>query len=113
MIVGTTVFHDGTGTTAYYSPSFPRGGLAAVFSMDVTHKNGASVAMTVTVEHKNDDETAWTTAGSFSSITTTGTKTVDVSSIKEEVRLAFTFTAGSAGNFFHVVISAPAWRPYN
>lgn len=113
MIVGTTIFHDGTGTSAYYSPSFPRGGLAAIFTMDVTHQNGGSLAMTVAVEHKNEDETAWTTAGTFSSITATGVQTIDVTSIKEEVRLAFTFSAGSAGNFFHVVVSSPAWRPYN
>ena len=113
MIVGTTIFHDGSGTAPFFSPSFPRGGLAAVFSMDVTHKNGASLAMLVDVEHKNEDEVTFGSAGTFSSITATGIKTLDVIDIKEEVRLAFTFTAGSAGNFYHVVLSAPAWRPYN
>ena len=112
MIIGTTIFHDGTGTTPFYSPSFPRGGLAAIFSVDTTHISGAPT-LVITVEHKNEDETTWGTAGTFGSITGPGVSTKDVTSLKEEIRLAFTFSAGSAGNFFHLVISAPAWRPYN
>jgi hypothetical protein len=111
MIVGSQIEHDGTGTTAYYSPSFPRGGEAAVFSVDVTHKMG-SPTLVVTVEHKNLEDTSWTTADTFSNITATGVATKDISGLKEEVRFAFTFSAGSAGNFFHVIIPAPAWRPY-
>lgn len=111
MIVGTQITHDGTGTTAYYSPSFPRGGEAAVFSVDVTHMRGGPT-MVVTVEHKNVEDTSWSTAGTFSNITTTGLATKDISGLKEEIRFAFTFTAGSAGEFFHVIVPAPAWRPY-
>ena len=112
MIVGTTIFHDGTGTTPFYSPSFPRGGLAAIFSVDTTHISGAPT-LVITVEHKNEDETTWGTAGTFTGITAPGVSTKDVTSLKEEVRLAFTYSAGSAGNFFHVIVSAPSWRPYN
>jgi hypothetical protein len=80
--------------------------------MDVTHKSG-SPTMVVTVEHKNVDETSWSTAGTFSSVTSTGVATLDVTSLKEEIRIAFTFSAGSAGDFYHVVVSAPAWRAYD
>jgi hypothetical protein len=111
MIVGTQITHDGTGTTPYYSPSFPRGGEAAVFSIDVTHKGGTPT-MGVDVEHKNVEDTSWSTADSFTAISATGLATKDVSGLKEEVRFAFTFSAGSAGDFFHVVVPAPAWRPY-
>jgi hypothetical protein len=111
MIVGSTIIHDGTGTTAYYSPSFPRGGEAAVFSIDVTHKAG-SPNMGVAVEHKNVEDTSWATADSFAVITATGLATKDISSLKEEIRFAFTFSGGSAGDFFHVIVPAPAWRPY-
>ena len=111
MIVGTQITHDGSGTTAYYSPSFPRGGEAAVFSIDVTHMSGGPT-LNVAVEHKNVEDTSWGTADSFSGITTTGLATKDISGLKEELRLAFTFSAGSAGNFFHVIVPAPAWRPY-
>jgi hypothetical protein len=111
MIVGTQITHDGTGTTAYYSPSFPRGGEAAVFSIDVTHVSGSPI-MGVTVEHKNVEDTSWGTADSFANITGTGLATKDISGLKEEIRLAFTFSSGAAGNFFHVIVPAPVWRPY-
>ncbi len=112
MIVGTTIIHDGTGTTPYYSPAFPRGGLAALFSLDVTHMSG-SPTLSVAVQHKNADETTWGAAGSFAAISGTGVATKDITGLKEEIRLNFTFTAGSAGNFVHIVVAAPAWRPYS
>jgi hypothetical protein len=111
MIVGTQITHDGTGTTPYYSPSFPRGGEAAVFSVDVTHLGGTPT-LVVTVDHKNEEDTSWSAAGAFSNISATGVATKDISSLKEEIRFAFTFAAGTAYDFFHVIVPAPAWRPY-
>ena len=112
MIVGTQITHDGTGTTPYYSPPFPRGGASALFSLETTHKFGASLAMTVTVEHKNHDETTWGVADTFASVGSVAGFTKDITGLKEEIRFAFTFTAGSGGEFYHVVIAEPAWRPY-
>ncbi|MHC4490398.1 MAG: hypothetical protein ACYTDU_02070 [Planctomycetota bacterium] len=111
MIVGSQITHDGTGTTPYYSPSFPRGGEAAVFSVDVTHMGGTPT-LVVTVDHKNVEDTSWSTAGTFSNISATGVATKDISSLKEELRFAFTFAAGTVQDFFHVIVPAPAWRPY-
>jgi len=111
MIVGSTIIHDGTGSTPYYSASFPRAGLAATFALDVTHRAGAPT-LVATIEHRNYDDTSWTTAGTLGSISTVGVHTTDVSDIKEEVRVAFTFAAGSVGDFVHVQLPAPAWRPY-
>jgi hypothetical protein len=112
MIIGTPIIHDGTGTTAYYSPAFPRGGDAALFSIDVTHEGG-SPTMVVTIEHKNQVDVSWTTLGTFGAITAVGLSSLDVSGgIMELVRYAFTFSAGSAGDFFHVIVPAPAWRLY-
>ena len=111
MIVGTTLMHDGTGITPYFTPTLPRGGEAAVFSVDVTHLAG-SPTLVVTVEHKNEADTAWGTAATFTAITMPGVTTKDITSIKEEIRISFTFSAGSGGDFVHVVIPAPAWRQY-
>jgi len=114
MLVGTTILHDGTGTTAYYTPSFPRGGLAANFSVEVTHLAAASsLTLVILVQHKNEDETTWGSLGSFSNITAIGVASKDLTDIKEQVRLCFTFTAGAQGDFVHMVIAAPAWRPYS
>lgn len=111
MIIGTTIIHDGTGTTPYYSPAFPRGGDAALFSIDVTHEGG-SPTMVVKVEHKNAVDAAFELAGTFSGITSTGVVSLDVTGLKELVRLSYEFSAGDAGDFFHVVVPAPAWRLY-
>ena len=110
-LVGMTLLHDGTGTTPYYSDTFPRGGLAAVFSLDVTHEAGAPT-LQVAIEHKNKSDSAFTTAAGFANITGTGVFSKDITGIKELCRWAFVFGAGSAGEFFHVVEGAIAWRPY-
>ena len=110
MIVGTLITVMG-GVTPFYSPSFPRGSEAALFSLEVTHKMGSSPSLAVAIEHKNEDDTTWASAGSFAAITTTGVPTKDVSGLKEELRLSFLPT-GTDGDAFHVLVPAPAWRPY-
>ena len=113
MIIGSTLIHDGTGSTPYRTPSFGRGGEAAVFSVDVTHlKATTSLTLVVTVEHKNEADTTWTTAGTFANITATGVATKDITGLKEEIRISFTFTVGATPDFVHIVIPAPAWRPF-
>ena len=109
MIVGTQITVMG-GTVAFYSPSFPRGGEAALFSLEVTHISG-SPSLAVDVEHKNEDDTTWSSAGAFSAITATGLATKDISGLKEELRIKFLPT-GTDGEAFHVIVPAPAWRPY-
>jgi len=113
MIDGTTIFHSDTGTDAYYTPPFPRGGLAATFTVDVTHIRAAtSLTFVVGVEHKNSDDTTWAGLATLSNITSTGVATKDVSGIKEQVRLSFTFSTGVAGDFVHIIAQAPSWRLY-
>jgi len=109
-VVGTTIFKmDGN---AYHSPEFPRGGLAATFVMDVMGLIG-SPTITVTVQHRNEDETSFSNAGTFTSITTTGVKDVDVTNLKEVVRLQFEFDAGDdSTDGMHFLVMAPSWRPY-
>ena len=110
MTVGDLIIVMG-GVTPFYSPSFPRGGEAALFSIEVTHKWGTSPSLAVTIEHKNADETTWTTAASFSAITATGVATQDISGLKEELRISYLPT-GNDGEAFHVLVAEPAWRPY-
>jgi hypothetical protein len=112
MLAGTYIFHDGSGTTAVHTPPFARRGQAATFTLDVTQKAG-SPTMIVTIEHKNREDTDWSTLTTFSDITATGVASKDVGSLKELVRLAFTFTAGSVGNYYFVVFGRPSWRVYN
>jgi len=109
MIVGTTIFRlDGN---AFFSPAFPRGGEAAVFTVETTHVS-SSPTFDVTIQHKNQDDTSWADLASFTSITAVGTSTKDVTGIKELVRLKFTFTTTGADDAVHIIVPAPAWRPY-
>jgi len=112
MIIGFNLFYDTVGTTPYRTTSFPRRGLAALFSIQTTHVRGA-LTLTAVVQHKNLADTSWTNAGTFSGITVLGLSTLDVASLKEEIRFSFTFSGvGSVGHFFRVFIPPPAWRPY-
>ena len=98
--------------TAYYSPSFPRGGLAAVFAVDVTHLMG-SPTFKITVEHRNEDETSFSTLGTFADITSAGTSQLEVQSIKQILRLKYEFDAGDdPSDGVHFIMQAPSWREY-
>jgi hypothetical protein len=109
MIVGTTIFRlDGN---AFYSPAFPRGGEAAVFTVETTHVS-SSPTFVVTIQHRNEDDTSWADLDTFSNITAVGTSTKDVTGIKELVRLKFTFSTTGADDAVHIIVPAPAWRPY-
>ena len=110
MVVGTTVFKlDGN---SYLSPEFHRGGLAGTFAIDVT--NVANTPnFTVKVQHRNSEDTSFTTAGTFSTITATGKTTLDVSGLKEIVRFEYSFDVGDGSDAaVHFLMQPPSWRPY-
>lgn len=98
------------GGTSFYSPSFPRGGEAATFAVQTLAVLG-SPSLAVDVEHKNYDDTTWTSAGAFTAITAIGMAFKDISSLKEEIRIKFTPT-GTDGDGFNLLVPSPAWRPY-
>ena len=111
MVVGTTLFRlDGT---AYYSPEFGRGGLAATFVVDVLNTSlSASQTFDIEIEHRNADSTTWTSAGTFTGMTSAGVFTKDVSDLMEIVRLKYTFSGTNAEDSVHYLMQAPSWRPY-
>jgi hypothetical protein len=110
MIVGTTVFKmDGN---AYYSPEFPRGGLAGTFAVEVTNLVG-SPTIGVKVQSRNEDATSFTDTGTFSDITAVGLATLDVSPLGQVCRFSFEFAAGDdATDGAHFMFLPPIWRPY-
>jgi len=109
MVVGTTLMK--LAGTAYYSPQFNRGGNAATFYCDVLQL-GSSPTLDIDVEHKNSEDTSWTTLASFTSITTTGVKNVDGSAIMEQLRFKYTVTGAQVYSSVHFNMLAPTWRPY-
>jgi len=112
MILGFNLLYDTVGTTPYYTTSFPRRGNAALFSIQTTHVRGG-LNLHAFVQHKNREDASWASAGGFAVITAAGVATLDLSSLKEEIRFSFTFSgSGALGAFFRVFIPPPAWRPY-
>ena len=110
MIVGTTIYKmDGT---AYLSPDFGRGGLAATFAVDVTQISGTP-SVTITVQTRNSEDTTYSDLGSFTAITAAGASQLDVTGLEEIVRIKYEFDVGdAAGDGIHFLMQAPSWRPY-
>ena len=108
MIIGSYI-HKGSGAT--YSPTFPRGGLSAVFTASVLQLIGAA-SLLISVEHKNEEDTTFTNLGAFANITTVTNEVLDLSGIKEQVRFVYTITATNAWEGVLLLMTAPAWRPY-
>ena len=110
MIVGTTMFKmDGN---SYFSPEFGRGGLAATFSVDVTQLVGGPT-VTITVEHRNSEDSNFTPLGVFDDITAVGVESKDLTGLLEIVRFKYDFAAGDqSDDGMHFLMMAPSWRPY-
>ncbi len=84
----------------------PRGGSKAFFTVDVVTLTGSFPALSIKVEHKNRADTAFTTAGTFEAFTVPGMQKLEVSDLKEEVRLSF---AMAAGDMALVTVLEPMW----
>jgi len=109
MIVGQTV--NNLGSMTYYSPTFPRGGLSALFSVEVEGIT-ADTTLGIAIEHRNEEETSWTSAATFTAITAPAVHTKDATLLKELLRLTYTLTGTNTDGIVHVIVPAPAWRPY-
>ena len=110
MLTGFYVL-KGAGLTKV-TPTFPRGGLSATFTIQVLELVGSPTDLGAIVEHKNLEDTAFSSAGSFATISSVTVATLDVSTIKEQVRLSFTPTASTSWHGFYILLPAPTWRPY-
>ena len=109
MKIGDWLFKAG-GTTMY-GPTFGRGGLGVIFTVSILALLG-SPSLTITVEHKNHDDTTFTTLGTFSLINAMGDFTKNLSGVKEEVRFAYSISATNDWEGVLLNMTAPAWRPY-
>ena len=108
MIVGN--YFRRFGGSAQYGPTFPRGGNAALFAIEI-YAADAGTSLTVTIEHKNASDTTWTTLVTLAGLTA-GVNSQSASGIKEQLRISFVVTGASAGDSVYANVLAPAWRPY-
>ncbi|MGQ0613495.1 MAG: hypothetical protein ACT4PV_07155 [Planctomycetaceae bacterium] len=108
MILGSYFYrNDGN---PLYSPQFPRGGLGATFVVEINQVVDAPTFL-ITIQHKNMDETTFTDAASFASITATGTFPKSVGNLKEVLRFKYSFTSTDAADGVHFLMLAPTWSP--
>lgn len=98
------------GGSTQFGPQFPRGGNAAVFAVEIFAVD-AGASLTVTIEHKNAEDTTWTTLTTMSSLTS-GVKTQAASAIKEMLRMSFAVGGATAGDSVYANVLAPSRRPY-
>ena len=111
MILGTTVLKlDGN---PYFTPEFARGGLAAVFTIDVTHLASSSGVM-FQVQHRNsEDQSFGNVAGASATTPVVDVVKIEATGLKEIVRIEVTFDTNDpalAGT--HFLVQVPTWRPY-
>ena len=81
QIYGQQVVNPNSLLPVYTLPE-ARGGESAVFVVDVIELV-SSGSLLITIEHKNSEDTAWSTAGSFSSISAAGVATKHISGLKK------------------------------
>lgn len=111
MLVGQYFFRIGAGVVQF-SPSFPRAGLAAVFSVEAFALTPATV-LTVSVQYRNFEDTSWTTYGVAMNVNAVGVFTLEVAGgIKEEVRFRYQVSGSNASDMVYANVLAPQWRPY-
>jgi hypothetical protein len=108
MIIGQYYRRNGGG--AQFSPSFRRGGLAALFAVEIFVVD-PSTTLTFAVEHKNISDTAWTTLVTMATLGA-GVNTTTVGSIKEELRFSFVVNGTNAFDSVYANVLAPSWRPW-
>ncbi len=96
-----------------FSPPFPRGGQGALFSLEILSAPGGARSLDVFVQHKNQQDTTWTTLGHFTIIGTAGVKTLALSGFLETLRLGYSIAGAASQPFdvFYVNVPAPTWRP--
>ena len=93
-----------------YSPVIPRGAESAVFSVEVLALISGA-ALEVAVQYKNAEDTAWTTYASVISANAVGVFTLEVTRIKEEVRLRYSVSGTNDTDTVYANVLAPQWRP--
>lgn len=97
-----------------FSPPFMRGGQSILSAVDVLAVPTNGATLNVDIEHKNEGDTTWLSLGSFTGITSTGIKTLDVAGCMEMLRFNFSIAGGGGpapSDTFYINVLAPIWMP--
>jgi hypothetical protein len=111
MVVGITLMQ--LAGLPYYSPTFARGGLSAVFSCEAFQFSAPGLILNIAVETKNTEDPAFgPPLAVFPGIVAPGVTPLVVTGLKEQVRFAYTIAGGTPLDAVHFNMLAPQWRPY-
>jgi len=108
MIIGESIATE----TTTFSPWFERQGDAGTFFIQIMQRMpDCDVVGTVQTKNKEDADSAATSAGSFGTLSTTGTHSVRATSLKELVRIRMVVADGSEGeSWVHLRVMPPSWE---
>jgi hypothetical protein len=100
--------------TAYPTEPIARadGTTKALFTIVVTNyipAGAGTTVVTIAVQHRNFDDTAWTVAGTFAAIIADGTVNLTLAGLKQLIRFNCTVTATNSYEGAHVFIADPQW----
>jgi hypothetical protein len=98
------------GGVAYYTPTMSRGGLAISVLHNIFAINATSI--TVTIEHKNIEDTVWATLTSATYNTTGLTSALTGSVIKEQFRIKYVVNGANDTDSVYLNTLAPVFQPY-
>jgi hypothetical protein len=97
------------GGAAVYSPEFGRGGLDGIFNLYVWQVLN-SPNLTVTLEGRSNEDTAFASVGVFSAITTVGAKTSTQTALPEILRYKFEVAGSVDHSGVAIELLAPVYR---
>ena len=111
-LVGAVILSQGSDSAVYTKP-VPRGGESAIVSVNVSQFASEGANGEIEIQSKQSKETSWTTAGTITSISTTEVYSLEVSALRQFVRLWVKWQAGSVqGDFMLVNAINFSWLPY-
>jgi len=108
MIVGDLLLR--MAGSPYYGPPMARASTSAKFTVQVSNMvNTGALVLSVAIEHRNQEDTSWAVADTFTNIAADGVFSKEITGLKELLRFKFTYTAGAATDGAYVLASSPQW----
>src|SRR5262249_5502648 len=96
-----------TSGTAVYTPVVDRVSNKVAITVEVIQISGTTPTLDIDIEHKNGVDSSWSTAASFTQMTTAGVYSKSATGLKEQIRLKLTQGGSSASS--RIFVFHPSW----
>src|SRR5262245_35180791 len=108
-IIGQILLRMGGGD--FPGRTFPRLSNGGTFAVDLLGLSGSGATLEARIEHKNLEDTGWTTAATFASMNAVDIYTVNVAALKEQWRYVYSIGGSNPTNMAHYDELGVLWRP--